>query len=611
MSVVDEVRSRLDIVDVVSGYVPLKKAGRSYKATCPFHTEKTPSFVVSPERQTWHCFGACSTGGDAFSFVMRKEDVEFGEALRLLADRTGVDLRPARQGTAEQYEDLYRVNQEAASFYQRALVSPEGSSASAYLAERGVDEAAKTSFRLGFSPPGRNMLKTHLQTLGFDLEHAVEAGLIRKADDGGMRDFFWGRLMFPIQDRRGRVIGFGGRSLDGSDPKYINIAASPVFDKRANLYGLHLAIQPIRDSNTAVVVEGYMDVIAAHQAGFPNVVASMGTALTERQLHVLRQVGMFGAGKGKFVQALDPDVAGQEATLRSLEASWKVLERLQVGSSSRAVGPMYWKPKLELAIAALPAGQDPDTLIRKDPDEWKRVVAEAKPYVDFMIHAIAARYDLTQPRGRAEAVEALKTVIQAVGSGIEQDHYLQLTADALRVPRRALEATIGGPSATRRPSRGGRARAEPAPTGSSPVAREGRDYLEEFILSLLLRRPDLKDATADVASDRFHEIQNRELFTSLQSCTTIDELRDSVDASLHDRLDYLSGVNQGPGDRQSDANALDQSVSRLEQRHLRGLQESMLASGDAAEPPPKTLEEPIVSVNTRLRDLFRSSIRSG
>ena len=605
MSVVDEVRSRLDIVDVVSGYVPLKKAGRSYKATCPFHTEKTPSFVVSPERQTWHCFGACSTGGDAFSFVMRKEDVEFGEALRLLADRTGVDLRPARQGRAEQYEALYRVNQEAASFYQRALASPEGSRASAYLAERGVDEAARTSFKLGFSPSVRNRLKTHLHSLGFDLEHAVEAGLLRREDDGSVRDFFWGRLMFPIQDRRGRVIGFGGRSLDGSEPKYINTAASPVFDKRANLYGLHLAIQPIRDSNTAVVVEGYMDVIAAHQAGFANVVASMGTALTERQ------VGMLRAAAGRFVLALDPDVAGQEATLRSLEASWKVLERHQVGSGFRAVGAMFQARKLELAIAALPTGQDPDTLIRRDPGEWKRTVAEAKPYVEFMIRAIAARYDLNQPRGRAEAAEVLAPVITAVGSAIEQEHYFQLTADALGVSRQALEASIGGPSATRRPSRGGRARAEPAPTGSSPVAREGRDYLEEFILSLLLRRPDLKDATADVASDRFHEIQNRELFTSLQSCTTIDELRDSVDASLHDRLDYLSGVNQGPGDRQSDANALDQSVSRLEQRHLRGLQESMLASGDAAEPPPKSLEEPIVSVNTRLRDLFRSSIRSG
>ena len=605
MSVVDEVRSRLDIVDVVSGYVPLKKAGRSYKATCPFHTEKTPSFVVSPERQTWHCFGACSTGGDAFSFVMRKEDVEFGEALRLLADRTGVDLRPARQGTAEQYEALYRVNQEAASFYQRALAPPEGSRASAYLAERGVDEAARTSFKLGFSPSVRNRLKTHLHSLGFDLEHAVEAGLLRRGDDGGVRDFFWGRLMFPIQDRRGRVIGFGGRSLDGSEPKYINTAASPIFDKRANLYGLHLAIQPIRESNTAVVVEGYMDVIAAHQAGFANVVASMGTALTERQ------VGMLRAAAGRFVLALDPDVAGQEATLRSLDASWKVLERHQVGSGFRAVGAMFQARKLELAIAALPTGQDPDTLIRRDPGEWKRTVAEAKPYVEFMIRAIAARYDLNQPRGRAEAAEVLAPVITAVGSAIEQEHYFQLTADALGVSRQALEASIGGPSATRRPRRGGRARAEPAPSGSSPVASEGRDYLEEFILSLLLRRPDLKDATADVASDRFHEIQNRELFTSLQSCTTIDELRDSVDASLHDRLDYLSGVNQGPGDRQSDANALDESLRRLEQRHLRELQESMLASGDAAEPPPKTLEEPIVSINTRLRDLSRSSVRSG
>ena len=604
MSVVDEVRSRLDVVDVVSGYVPLRKAGRSYKAACPFHAEKTPSFVVNPERQTWHCFGACSTGGDAFSFVMRKEGLEFGDALRLLADRTGVDLRPARPGSAERYEALYRVNHEAASFYERALASPEGSRASAYLAERGVDEAARTSFRLGFSPP---RLKTHLQSLGFDLEHAVEAGLVRKFDDGGMRDFFRGRLMFPIQDRRGRVIGFGGRSLDGSDPKYINTAASPIFDKQTNLYGLHLAIQPIRDGNTAVVVEGYMDVIAAHQAGFANVVASMGTALTERQVGVLR------AAAGKFVLALDPDVAGQEATLRSLEASWKVLERRQVGSGFRAVGAVFQARKLELVIASLPAGQDPDALIRRDPEEWQRIVSEAKPYVEFMIRAVAARYDLTQPRGRAEAAEALAPVITAVGSAIEQEHYFQLTADALGVGRQALEASIGGPSARRRPDRGGRGRAGPASSDLSPVAAEGRDNLEESILSLLLRRHDLKDAAADVDPDRFHSIENRELFTSLLSCSTIDELRDSVDASLHDRLDYLSGAGHGPGDRQSDANALDQLLRRLEQRHLRELQESMLASADASEPPPKTLEEPIVIINARLKDLELSSsgIRSG
>ena len=348
-----------------------------------------------------------------------------------------------------------------------------------------------------------------------------------------------------------------------------------------------------------------MDVIAAHQAGFANVVASMGTALTERQ------VGLLRAAAGKFVLALDPDVAGQEATLRSLEASWKVLERHQVGPGLRAAGPVFQARKLELAIAALPSGQDPDTLIRRDPEEWRRTVEEAKPYVDFMIRAIAARYDLNQPRGRAEAAQALTPVITAVGSAIEQEHYFQVTADALGVSRQALEASIGGPSTARRPSRGARGRPEPTSPAASPVAREGRDYLEEFILSLLLRRPDLKDATADLASDRFHGTENRELFTSIQGCSTIDELRGSVDVSLHDRLDYISGIGHGPGDRQSDAKALDNMIERLEERHLRELQESMLVSGDAAEPPPKTLEEPIVNVNTRLRDLFHSSTRTG
>ena len=220
MSVVDDIKGRLDIIDVVSGYVALKKAGSNYKALCPFHTEMTPSFVVNPDRQSWRCFGACSMGGDAFSFVMRQERLDFGESLKLLAERTGVVLEQRRDVGRD--EALRRVNQETAKFYQQTLVSAQGLHAMEYLSKREVNEQARLEFQLGFSPKGRDGLKTHLLGLGFDLEHGIGAGVLHRDQAGSVRDFFWGRLMYPIHDREGRVIGFGGRSLDGSNPKYIN-----------------------------------------------------------------------------------------------------------------------------------------------------------------------------------------------------------------------------------------------------------------------------------------------------------------------------------------------------------------------------------------------------
>ena len=343
MSVVDDIRDKLDIVEVISNYVPLRKAGRNFKARCPFHTEKTPSFTVSPERQTWRCFGACATGGDIFNFVMRKDNVEFGEALRRLAESAGVEVssRPKEQVDLE--ESLFRVNQEAARFYNEMLMSPEGRAALKYLNDRGIDDKAIEEFQLGYSPKGRDRLRTHLSTLDANLGHAAQAGLLRSDDEGNVRDFFFGRLMVPILDRRGRVAGFGGRSLDGSNPKYINTPATPIFDKQATLYALDKAASAIREQETAVIVEGYMDVIAAHQNDRRNVVASMGTALTERQVYLVRSLAK------TVVLALDADAAGQEATLRSLEASWRAMERRRFGQ----------RQEVALRIAVMPEGRDP------------------------------------------------------------------------------------------------------------------------------------------------------------------------------------------------------------------------------------------------------------
>jgi DNA primase len=593
VSVVDDIKDRLDIVDVVSGYLTLQKAGRNFKALCPFHTEKTPSFTVNPERQSWHCFGACATGGDAFSFVMRMERLEFGETLRHLAQKTGVTLQQRRDG--DRSDDLYRINRETVRFYREVLASSEGQRAMAYLTERGVDANAVSAFHLGLSPRGRDRLGSHLHALGFDTERAVEAGVLHRGDDGTVRDFFWGRLMFPIHDRQGRVTGFGARSLDGSEPKYLNTRATPIFDKRATLYGLHMAVASIRERDTAVIVEGYMDVIAAHQFDYTNVVASMGTALTDQQVSLLKSTAK------SFILALDPDAAGQEAALRSLESSWRVWP---VAGSRRQPAPLYQRESVTLKIAALPPGRDPDELIRQDPGEWERLMREALPFMEFLIPAVAARYDLSTSDGKAQAAEAVLPLITANSNAFDQEHYFQMLAEVLDVSTEALEASVGRPGAHSYPRATGRPGQDPAKGASvSPLAGDRRDFLEDYILALLLGWPEFKEH-ARALTPHFHKIESREVFTWWLSCSTIDELRDHLDESLQEHLSYLNRIDLPPADRSSIEAALGQSIRRLEQRHLQELQEGLLASVDATVPPPRELEEAIVSVNTRLRELF-------
>jgi DNA primase len=315
VSEVDEIKTRLDIAEFIGQYVQLQKAGRTLKGLCPFHTEKTPSFIVSPERQTWHCFGACGTGGDVITFVMKKEAMEFPEALRLLADRAGVQLQERGRSVKEdrRRQRLYSANTAAAEWYVKVLATHDASvSAREYLEKRGVDEATAEAFGVGCSPPAWDSLRNHLGNLGFTDEEQLAAGLLVRGE-AGLHDRFRGRLMFAIRDEKGRVVGFGARALDDSHPKYINTSQTALFDKSGLLYGLDRASSGIRENGRAVIVEGYMDVIAAHQHGFSNVIASMGTALTERQVKLLRRT------TSTIILALDADAAGREAAVRGHE----------------------------------------------------------------------------------------------------------------------------------------------------------------------------------------------------------------------------------------------------------------------------------------------------
>lgn len=593
MSVADDVKSRLDVLDVVSGYIALQKAGRNYKAICPFHNEKTPSFVVNPERQSWRCFGACATGGDLISFVMQWEKLEFGEAIRMLADRAGITLSNRRDSS--KLDAVFRANQVASSFFQDVLDSGENRSVNNYLAERGLDDHTIRAFKLGCSPQSTDGLQRYLESHNVNLDGALDAGLLSRREDGSLRDFFNGRLMFPIADRQGRVVGFGARALDNSPPKYINTPRSSVFDKSSILYALHMAETSIKDGGKVVVVEGYMDVIAAHQYGFKNVVASMGTSLTERQVERLKSMAT------DFVLALDPDTAGQEATLRSLDASWGVFQRQRVGVAQRIGGQFYQMEGINLSIAPLPEGEDPDTLIRRNKSEWEQLVAEAVPYKGYIIEAIASRYDLSTSEGKANAVDAVATLITGTGNPVEQEEHFRQLARVLDVSTDVLKAAIGKPRLSGSPGR--RTKAKPRDSTES-ILGGSEDFLEDYTLALLIKRPELKDLGGNVKPEQFHKTDDRVVFTAWMDCTTIDELREELDEALLGHLEYLLGIGLGPVDHSSAQIAMEQCLRRLEERHLQEEQEGMLLSGDVNLPPSRELEEAIIAVNIRLKELF-------
>ncbi len=595
MSVTDDIKAKLDILDVVSPHVTLQKSGRTFKANCPFHTEKTPSFIVNPERQSWRCFGACATGGDIFSFTMRAENLQFGDALRMLAQRAGVELSSAPN--REQSNSIHSVNNAAATYFQEVLDSESGKVARDYLDNRKVGPRAREQFKLGLSADRWDGLVQYLRTHGYKKEDAIAAGLIREGDNGRVWDFFRNRLMFPIFDRQGNIVGFGARALDDSTPKYINTAQTETFDKRSTLYALHSANAEIRQTGVAVIVEGYMDAIAAHEHGYKNVVASMGTALTENQVSQLRSLAR------EFVLALDPDDAGQEATLRSLESSWHVFRDVisRRNTANQSVLNQWTPPTLK--VAALPPGLDPDALIRTDAARWESIISDAQPLLDFVIPALVRRTDLNVPDSRARIVSELARLINRLDDMDQHDYWRKL-ADELGVPLDTLRASISSVGNRR----SGRQRNSPPWENEdqgfevTPNALNPRDAepIEEYALSILIQNPDLLEGVRRTGSDYFYRTENRVLFTALLSYPTIEELSDNVDQALSEHLRRLQTM-KSPGSGVE--RALTQCFKRLELRHMRDSQEMMLDTADVQIPPSREVEDEVKRISLRIKEL--------
>ncbi len=549
MSVTDEIKDRLDIVDVISAYVPLKKAGRNYKGLCPFHNEKTPSFIVFPESQNWHCFGACGIGGDIFSFVMKRENVDFGEALALLAAKAGVELQPreATSGDDVRFDRLRAIVGEAAAYFHYLLnQAGEAAIARDYLERRGLTRETWEAWQLGYSLDSWDALRDRLLGKGYKPDEIEEAGLVIRHEEGRYYDRFRGRLMIPIRDVQSRTIGFGARILREDParpgPKYINSPQTPLFDKGNVLFGLDMARKAIRDADLAVLVEGYMDVLGSHQVGVANVVAGMGTALGESQMRQLKRF------TNNITLALDPDVAGDHATLRGLEAARQSLERdWEPVISPTGLVRQESRLKAQIRIAALPDGLDPDELALRDVDRWRQVIAQAQPVVDYFLALVSREEDLTAAHGKAAAVERMAPVIAEIANPVERAHYVQALARLIHADERLVAeqvAVVGRQTANAAVQAAGKARerAEPAPAqtpkttrvkASPPAGGRSTENLEGHILGWLLLRPDLManlDAdligcqAAPLGPEDFSRSEHQALLTTLQALPQAGEL---------------------------------------------------------------------------------------
>ena len=501
---VSQVKDRIDVVDLVGGRVQLRQAGRNFKGLCPFHNEKTPSFVVFPDSQSYHCFG-CGKSGDIFSFVMDTENLEFGDALTRLAERANVEIRPSAPQDPERdshRDRLIDLNERAASFFSNVLwTSSYGEPARELLERRGVDRTTAEQFGLGFAPESWDALRTHLLRRGdADEGLLLEAGLQSKNDSGRVYDRFRNRLMFPIRNRSGRTIGFGARALGDEMPKYLNSPQTPIFNKSDTLYALDRAYDTVRRDRTLVVVEGYMDAIAAHQFGYNNVVASMGTALTAQQVSSIRRY------VDRVFLALDADAAGQMATLRAIDSvresfsddSTPVVESNALIRFERAMAA-------EVRIVLLEGGKDPDEMIRADANSWNRALRQAIPLVEYVLKSRLADVEPT-PTARANALrEEVVPLLREIRDPAILAQYVGLAARLLEYKDNDIRAALRSRNSND---------ARTVQVQERPVARDP----EQHLFAILLRHPFIAAAHPDlmssINSDDLLDARHREILRS-------------------------------------------------------------------------------------------------
>lgn len=458
---IEEIKSRLDLVDIVKEYIQLEKVGSNMRALCPFHSEKTPSFFVSPARQSWRCFGGCNEGGDMFDFIMKIEGVDFKGALEILAKKAGVKLDKQSYQERSEKEKFYELYELAVRFFEKQLqASKTGKRAMKYLLDRGISKESIKFWRLGYSPDSWHALSDFLISQGYKRKTIVKAGLAITKNDHSY-DRFRGRIMFPIMNTASHPIAFGGRVFEGDEKtaKYLNSPQTLLYDKSRVLYGLDKAKMEIRKQDFCILVEGYTDVIMSYQAGCKNVISTSGTALTKKQLNILHRY------TSNLYTAFDRDSAGTSATKKGIELAREM--------------------DFDIKIISLPEGKDPADFVKEDPEKWKKAVAKAENIMDFYFEAALRGRDIADPKDKKSIAAELLPLIKRIPNSIERSHWIKKLSDEIAVDEKAIADQL---SKIKRENTTNTTIEEPQLKTQKKTRKE---LLEERILSIVAKQPQV------------------------------------------------------------------------------------------------------------------------
>jgi len=577
------IKQKINIVDLIQEYLPLKKAGINFKAPCPFHQEKSPSFMVSPERGIWHCFG-CGKGGDHFKFLMEKEGVDFAEALEILAKRAGVTLKRKKSEEKDKRQRFFDANIKAAQFYHHILTShPLGKPALEYLKKRGLTDQTIEEFNLGYAPNSWESLTSFLKKRGFSVQELVEAGLVVPSKNGGY-DRFRGRIMFPLIDLKKQVIGFSGRILGVGEPKYINTPQTVIFDKSSFLFGIHLAKGDIRTQNKAILTEGEMDMILSYQAGVKNVVASKGTALTAGQIELIKR------HTENILLCFDHDLAGDAASRRGIEMA-------------DAAG-------LNIKVIEIPDGKDPAELVLKDKSLWEKAVLEAEPIYDYYIRSVATRFNPKTAEGKKQIAAEILPILSKISDAFSREHYVQKLSALLSTGEDILRGEIKKQNTQ---NTGYSSNFRQTVSQVSAIPRSRRELLEEYLLTLILKMPTGLTFVPSFPETIFISENNRSLYVLLvlfldaisfkTQAFNINDFIKNVPAELVllvDRL-YLQEIDDKLTSSKAWQDEIGVVVAELKKALVKASLEKLSAQIKNAQAFGKM--EALESLNRRFRDL--------
>ena len=540
---------------------------------------------------------------------MKREGLEFREALHMLADRAGVRYQQEQANVQQDTTPkatVIEANETAARWFSQMLLSSEGAQAREYLTSRGMDTGVAERRGIGYAPGGGNLtLGGHMRTSSVTPQAARDAKLVVQGADRNWRDFFHNRLTIQISDRSGKPIGFGARSLDGSEPKYLNTPQTSVFDKSSVLYGLNWSVDSMRQSRRAVVVEGYMDAITAHEHGFTNVVASMGTAVTPEQLKTLSRIVSGGDESGEVILCLDSDAAGQDATLRALETAWQQFGANLTGSRESG---------LRVRVAQPVGGKDPDEAIRADAWAWRKSLDDAVPLIDFIMRVYVSQHDTSAGAGKARVVEAVSPLIFSLSNDYDRDQHWEQLATLLDVSAERLRSMAARPSTRSRSAR----RTGPKPTEDISTDQLGAalsrtiNGIEEHVLALVFQWPELREFAEAIPAEHFLDTVNRELFVAWAKFSTTDEMMETLSSDLAEVVARLQVVTIPPSDHAQRVREITQCVRRLRERYTRNLivdTESVLKEQEGLlEPEPR---EDLRNKTRHLSDSLKNVFEAG